>query len=72
MIIGHQEIDWTRLKEYAASLERDRANLWAVNEELRLKIASLEVGSLDLQEVLNALRTPLEKINASGGDRTRP
>lgn len=55
-----ESYDYVRQREYMCSLERERANLWGVNEELRLKIASLEAGTLDLQEMLNALRSPLE------------
>lgn len=54
------EVDWRQValesKEYAVSLERDRATLWRVNEELREKIAALERGSEELQNILN---TPL-------------
>lgn len=45
--------------EYSVQLERERANLWGVNEELRNKIASLERGQEDLQAMLDALRSPL-------------
>jgi hypothetical protein len=37
-----------RLREYAVMLERDRANLWGLNEDLRDKIKALEKGQEDL------------------------
>jgi hypothetical protein len=47
------ETDWKaafeKLQEYTASLERNRSDLWGVNEELRLKIAALEKGMVDMQ-----------------------
>lgn len=47
--------------EECAQLQRERANLWGQNEELRTKIAALERGQEDLQAMLEALRSPLEE-----------
>ena len=48
-----------RLRDYMIALEHTRADLWGVNEDLRLKIAALEKGQEDLIEennrVLNTL-----------------
>lgn len=53
------EINWREAYENkkleCASLERERANLWGVNEQLREKIAALENGTDDLQEMLKAV-----------------
>lgn len=56
MVKLEYELDWK--KEYEESLlrimtlERERANLWGVNEDLRNKISALEKGQEDLQEEL--------------------
>lgn len=59
--MNESEIDWKadylNLKAYTASLERDRANLWGVNEELRTKIVALEKGQQDLIDLAKAQGT---------------
>lgn len=58
------DFEWKELYlkkcKYAASLERDRANLWGVNQELRDKINSLEQGQ---QAMLDAIEYD---INGAG------
>jgi hypothetical protein len=49
--------DYARQREYLCGLERERTNLWGVNEELRAKIRSLERGSLDLQGIIAAIQS---------------
>lgn len=44
-------------KEYSHALERTRADLWSVNQELREKIESLEKGQEDLLVILSSLRS---------------
>lgn len=48
--------DFQKLREYMVALERARADLMGVNEELRTKIAALERGQIDLADRLLALR----------------
>lgn len=55
--------DWRdafeKIKVYVISLERDRAALWGVNEELRNKIKSLEQGTEDLQMILQQIKSTM-------------
>jgi len=54
------EINWRDeymdLKEKQIMLERDRACLWGVNEELRKKILALQDGQMDLFHECEKLR----------------
>lgn len=54
--------EYDKLRTYCMALERSRADLWGVNEELRNKIAALERGQEDL----------LLRINELIGDYSRP
>lgn len=40
--LEHFKAAFFETKEYAVSLERDRANLWGINEVLRNRVLSLE------------------------------